>query len=98
MSRAQAEAFYEEHRNKEFFSALVDFITEGMCVVAVLEGESAVARTREIVGATNPAQAAKGTVRARFGSSTTRNAVHASDSLQSAAREIAFFFPQAELT
>jgi nucleoside-diphosphate kinase len=93
LSRSEAEGFYAEHRGKPFFDDLVAFMTSGPCVVAVLEADDAVQAARAIVGATNPSQAAEGTLRRSFGSTTTRNAVHASDSLQSAQREVSFFFP-----
>lgn len=93
LSRSEAEGFYAEHRGKPFFDDLVAFMTSGSCVVAVLEADNAVQVARALVGATNPSQAAEGTLRRSFGSTTTRNAVHASDSLQSAQREVSFFFP-----
>ncbi|HQK94027.1 MAG TPA: nucleoside-diphosphate kinase [Armatimonadota bacterium] len=89
-----AEGFYAEHRGKPFFGGLIDFMTSGICMPMVLEGEDAIERVRAIHGATDPADAAPSTIRARFGTQVTRNAVHGSDSLASAAREVAFFFPQ----
>jgi nucleoside-diphosphate kinase len=91
-SRANVEAFYAEHQGKPFFTELVDFMTSGPVVAMVLEGADAVARCREVMGATNPAEAAEGTIRALYGESMTANAVHGSDSATSAAREIGFYF------
>lgn len=88
-----ARGFYAEHKCKPFFEGLIDFMTSGVCMPMVLEGEDAVERVRAINGATNPAEAAPRTIRARFGTQVTRNAVHGSDSVTSAAREVAFFFP-----
>ncbi|NCX93958.1 MAG: nucleoside-diphosphate kinase [Gammaproteobacteria bacterium] len=84
--------FYAEHRARSFFPALVDFMTSGPVLVSVLEGENAVLTNRELMGATNPKEAKPGTIRADFAESIDANAVHGSDSLQSAAREIKFFF------
>jgi len=92
LSREQAEAFYAVHRERPFFAELVAFMTSGPVVVQVLEGENAVARNREIMGATDPRQAAPGTIRADFAEAITENAVHGSDSPRTAAEEIAFFF------
>lgn len=97
LSRPQAEGFYAEHRERPFFGELVDFMTSGPVVVQVLEGESAIALNREIMGATNPENAEEGTIRKDFAESTGRNAVHGSDSEQSAAREIAYFFEPGEI-
>ena|SRR5690606_33253503 len=97
LSREQAEGFYAEHKERPFFPALVDFMTSGPVVVQVLQGESAVGRNRELMGATNPAEAAAGTIRADFAKSIDANAVHGSDSPTSAAREIAYFFESSEL-
>lgn len=97
LSRQQAEGFYTEHRERPFFGELVDFMTSGPVVVQVLEGENAIAVNREIMGATNPANAAEGTIRKDFAESTGRNAVHGSDSEQSAAREIVYFFEPGEI-
>lgn len=97
LSREQAEGFYAEHKGRPFFSGLVDFMTSGPVVVQVLQGENAIARNRELMGATNPAEAAKGTIRADFAKSIDANAVHGSDSPTSAAREIAYFFETGEL-
>lgn len=97
LTRAQAEGFYAEHRERPFFGELVEFMTSAPVVLQVLEGENAVARHREVMGATNPANAAEGTVRKRFAKSTGENSVHGSDSEASAAREIAFFFHLSEI-
>ncbi|QIK37423.1 nucleoside-diphosphate kinase [Caldichromatium japonicum] len=94
MSREQASAFYAVHQGKPFFDELVEFMSSGPVLVTVLEGEDAVAKNREIMGATNPANAAPGTIRADFADSLTENAVHGSDSSETAAVEIAFFFPE----
>jgi len=91
-SRANVEAFYAEHAGKLFFGELVEFMTSGPVVAMVLEGRGAVKRCRDVMGATNPAEAAEGTIRAQFGESMTANAVHGSDSAESAAREIGFYF------
>lgn len=96
LSREQAEGFYAEHRARPFFPALVDFMTSGPVTVQVLEGEGAVAKNRELMGATNPKDAAKGTIRADFADSIDANAVHGSDSVESAKREIAYFFSSTE--
>ncbi len=92
MSRAQAEKFYEVHKERPFFGELVEFMTSGPVVVQVLEGENAVARYREVMGATNPANAAEGTIRKLFAVSVGENTVHGSDSADNAALEIAQFF------
>jgi nucleoside-diphosphate kinase len=97
LSAAVAGGFYAEHRERPFFPALIEFMTSGPVVVQVLEGEGAIAKNRELMGATNPADAAEGTIRADFASSIDANAVHGSDSAQSAAREIAYFFATSEL-
>lgn len=97
LSEAVAGGFYAEHRARPFFAALIEFMTSGPVVVQVLEGEGAVAKNRELMGATNPAEAAAGTIRADFASSIDANAVHGSDSAASAAREIAYFFAASEL-
>jgi nucleoside-diphosphate kinase len=97
LSVAEASGFYAEHRERGFFPALIEFMTSGPVVVQVLEGENAVAKNRELMGATNPKEAAAGTIRADFASSIDANAVHGSDSPQSAAREIAYFFSATEL-
>ena len=94
LSREQATAFYAEHQGKGFFEELVGFMTSGPVMVMVLQGEDAIARNREIMGATNPAEAAPGTLRADFADSFTENAVHGSDAPATAEREIGFFFPE----
>ncbi|WP_448245891.1 nucleoside-diphosphate kinase [Thalassotalea agariperforans] len=97
LSKAQAEGFYAEHQGRPFYEPLVDFMTSGPVIVQVLEGENAIARHREILGATNPEDALAGTIRADFGDSLRENATHGSDSLESAAREIAYFFADDEI-
>ncbi|PJK10038.1 nucleoside-diphosphate kinase [Lysobacteraceae bacterium NML08-0793] len=93
LSRAEAEGFYAVHRERPFFAALVDFMVSGPVMIQVLEGEGAVLKNRELMGATNPKEAAPGTIRADFAESIDANAVHGSDSLENAAIEIAYFFP-----
>lgn len=95
--KAQCEEFYAEHKARPFFGELVDFMTSGPVMLMVLKGENAVMRNREIMGATNPAEAAEGTLRKRFGDSVGENAVHGSDSLASAEREIGIFFKKEEI-
>ncbi|HEX9727272.1 MAG TPA: nucleoside-diphosphate kinase [Gemmatimonadales bacterium] len=95
LTRSQAEAFYEVHRERPFYGSLVAFMTSGPCIPMVLEREDAVAHLRSVIGATDPAEAAEGTVRKLFAESKERNAIHASDSLDNAAREIGFFFRDA---
>lgn len=97
LSRREAEAFYAVHRERPFFGSLVEFMTSGPVVVQVLEGEDAVARNREVMGATNPANAAPGTIRKDFAESIEANSVHGSDSPENAATEIAFFFAGIEI-
>jgi nucleoside-diphosphate kinase len=97
LSRLQAEAFYAVHRGQPFFDDLVTFMSSGPCLPLVLERENAVAAFRETIGATDPANAAEGTIRRLFAESKGQNAVHGSDSDETAAREIAFFFSEAEL-
>ena len=97
MSTAQAESFYGAHRERGFFRDLVTFMTSGPVVVQVLEGESAITRNREIMGATNPANAAEGTIRKMFAESIEANSVHGSDSPEAAASEIAYFFAGVDL-
>jgi nucleoside-diphosphate kinase len=97
LTQSQAEGFYAVHRERPFFSDLVSYMTSGPVVVQVLEGESAVARNREIMGATDPKKAAPGTIRADLASSIEQNVVHGSDSLENAAREVAYFFAETEI-
>ncbi len=97
LSEADAGGFYAEHKGRPFYPALIGFMTSGPVLVQVLEGENAIARNRELMGATNPKEAAAGTIRADFASSIDANAVHGSDSPTSAAREIAYFFAATEL-
>jgi nucleoside-diphosphate kinase len=97
LTQAQAEAFYGVHRERGFFRDLVTFMTSGPVVVQVLEGENAVARNREVMGATDPSKAAPGTIRAQFAESIEANSVHGSDSAENAATEIAFFFAGIEI-
>lgn len=97
LSRGQAERFYEVHRERPFYGDLVAFMTSGPVIVQVLEGENAVALHREIMGATNPKDAAPGTIRADFATSVEENAVHGSDAPDTAAREIEFFFSPDEI-
>jgi nucleoside-diphosphate kinase len=96
-TKAQAETFYEVHKERPFFGELVEFMTSGPVVVQVLEGEGAVAKYREVMGATNPANAAPGTIRALYAESVGENSVHGSDSQENAALEIAQFFTDAEI-
>ena len=97
LSSQFAEEFYGEHKGKAFFAGLVEFMTSGPVVVQVLEGEDAIAQYRKIMGATNPAVADEGTIRKNFALSINQNTVHGSDSPESAAREIAFFFAETEI-
>jgi nucleoside-diphosphate kinase len=97
LTRAHAEAFYAVHKERAFFKDLCDFMISGPVVVQVLEGENAVAKNREVMGATNPAQADAGTIRKDFAESIEANSVHGSDSPENAAIEIAFFFSQIEI-
>jgi nucleoside-diphosphate kinase len=97
LTRAQAEGFYAVHRERPFYRDLVDYMISGPVVVQVLEGESAVARNREIMGATDPKKADPGTIRADLAKSIEQNVVHGSDSLENAAREVAFFFAETDL-
>ena len=97
LTRAQAEGFYAVHKERSFFGELVDFMISGPVVVQVLEGENAVATYREVMGATNPANAEEGTIRKQFAESIEANSVHGSDSLENAAIEIAYFFAQTEI-
>ena len=93
LSRAQAQAFYAVHKARPFFKDLVDFMISGPVMIQVLEGNNAIAKNRELMGATDPKQAAKGTIRADFADSIDANSVHGSDAPETAAIEIAFFFP-----
>jgi nucleoside-diphosphate kinase len=97
LTRGQAEQFYAVHRERPFYSDLVEFMTRSPCVVMALEGEDAIARNREIMGATDPAQAAPGTVRDLYGTNVQENAVHGSDSAENAKIEVSYFFPEAEI-
>jgi nucleoside-diphosphate kinase len=97
LSEETAGGFYAEHRERPFFPALIEFMTSGPVVVQVLEGEGAIALNRELMGATNPQEAAAGTIRADFATSIDANAVHGSDSAASAEREIAYFFAASDL-
>ena len=97
LSRPQAEAFYAVHRERPFFGSLVEFMTSGPVVVQVLEGEDAIAKNREVMGATDPKKADPGTIRADFAESIEANSVHGSDSPENAAAEIAFFFAGIEV-
>ena len=97
LAKAQAEAFYEVHKERPFYSSLVTFMSEGPVVAMVLEREDAVKKLREVMGATNPANAAEGTVRKLFAESIERNAIHGSDAPETAAGEIPFFFTAADL-
>ena len=92
LARAEAEGFYAVHRQRPFFADLVEFMTSGPVLVQVLEGDNAVARNRELMGATDPKKAAKGTIRADFADSIDANAVHGSDSVENARTEVAYFF------
>ena len=97
LTRDQAERFYEVHRQRPFFNDLCKFMISGPVVLQVLEGENAVQRNRDVMGATNPANAAEGTIRKDFGESVEANSAHGSDSAANAAKEIAFFFSEIEL-
>lgn len=97
LTKSQAEAFYDVHKERPFFGGLVAFMSSGPVLVQVLEGEDAIARNRQIMGATNPKDAAAGTIRADFAESIDHNAVHGSDALETAAQEIAFFFKPEEI-
>ena len=97
LTKAQAEAFYAVHKNRPFFGDLVTFMTQGPVLVQVLKGENAILKNREIMGATNPAEAKPGTIRADFAKSIDANAVHGSDAPETAQEEIAFFFKEHEI-
>ena len=97
LSRAEAEGFYAVHRERPFFKALVDFMISGPVMIQVLQGEGAILKNRELMGATNPKEAAPGTIRADFADSIDANAVHGSDAAETAAVEIAYFFAATEI-
>lgn len=97
LSKEQAQEFYAIHKDRPFYNGLVEFMTSGPVVVMVLEGENAVKKNRELMGATNPKEADKGTIRADFAESIEANAVHGSDSLENAKNEVAFFFDGREI-
>jgi nucleoside-diphosphate kinase len=97
LSRAEAEGFYAVHRDRPFFNALVEFMISGPVMIQVLEGDDAIAKNRELMGATNPKEAAQGTIRADFADSIDANAVHGSDAPETAAVEIAYFFPSTDV-
>ena len=97
LSRAQAESFYEIHKERPFFKDLVEFMISGPVMIQAIKGDSAVVKNRDLMGATNPKEAAPGTIRADFADSIDANAVHGSDSLENAQREVAFFFEPHEL-
>lgn len=97
LRRVEAEAFYAVHRDRPFYGSLVEFMTSGPCMPIALRRENAVAHLRSVIGSTDPAEAAEGTVRALFAESKERNAIHASDSLDNAAAEVSFFFSGTEL-
>lgn len=98
LTKAEAEGFYAVHRERPFFGSLTDFMSSGPAVAVALEREDAITGLRTLMGATNPAEAAPGTIRARFASSIERNAIHGSDSSESAAFELGYFFPGVELS
>ncbi len=97
LSQAEAEAFYAVHRERPFYRSLVTFMTSGPCLPLALERDNAVSHLRDVIGATDPAEAKPGTVRKLYAQSKERNAIHASDSSENASREVAFFFPEREL-
>ncbi len=97
LTTAQAEAFYAVHKERSFFRGLVEFMTSGPVVVQVLEGKGAVARNREVMGATDPVKAAEGTIRKRFAENIEANSVHGSDSTENAVKEISFFFADVDI-
>ena len=97
LSRAQAEGFYAVHRSRPFFKDLVEFMISGPVLIQVLEGDNAITRNRELMGATDPKKADKGTLRADFADSIDANAVHGSDSVENASTEVAYFFPACEV-
>jgi nucleoside-diphosphate kinase len=97
LSRGEAEGFYHVHRRRPFFGSLTEFMSSGPCLTMVLEGENAIARLREVMGATDPAKAAAGTIRKDFAASIEANAIHGSDAPETAQFEIGYFFPGIEL-
>ena len=97
LTQHEAEGFYAVHRERPFYTSLVEFMTSGPCIPMALERDDAVDHLRSVIGATDPAEAAAGTVRKLFAESKERNAIHASDSPENAAREVSFFFPEAEI-
>ena len=97
MTKRQAEGFYAVHKDRPFFGDLTDFMSEGPCVVSVLEGDNAIAKYRDVLGATNPAEAADGTIRKLYGTNIERNAAHGSDAPDTAAFEIGYFFNNLEV-
>jgi nucleoside-diphosphate kinase len=97
LARAEAEGFYAVHKERPFYRDLVDFMTSGPVIIQVLEGENAIQKNRDLMGATDPKKAAKGTIRADFAQSIDANAVHGSDSPQTATTEIAYFFPKQDI-
>lgn len=97
LSRGEAEGFYAVHKERPFFKDLVDFMVSGPVMIQVLEGENAIAKNRELMGATNPKDAAPGTIRADFAESIDANAVHGSDAPETAANEVAYFFPSSQV-
>jgi nucleoside-diphosphate kinase len=97
MSRREAEGFYAVHKERPFFASLTDFMISGPVVVMVLSGEKAITKNRELMGATNPAEAAEGTLRKRFATDIEKNAVHGSDAPETARTEISYFFPEFEI-
>jgi nucleoside-diphosphate kinase len=98
LTRGEAEGFYHVHRQRPFFASLVEFMASGPCLTMVLEGEGAIARLRDVMGATDPAKAAAGTIRKDFAESIEANAIHGSDAPETARFEIGYFFPGIELT
>lgn len=98
LTKEQAEGFYAEHKERPFFNGLVEYMTSAPVVLQVLKGENAILKNREIMGATNPSDAADGTIRKAFGENIEANSVHGSDSADSAKREISFFFSEGEIT
>ena len=97
MSQREAEGFYAVHKERPFFGSLTEFMTSGPAVVMVLSGENAIKKNRELMGATNPAEAAEGTLRKRFATDIEKNAVHGSDAPETARTEISYFFPELEI-